>query len=131
MEELHEVAFRDTLGMSLYIPEHKIGSFNFVDLQEFSKEHQTAANMALVAVGMDPEEFAFQVQHRYGVKDPKPSVSNIIWRYKLKINKWWKLAVDGHQRTILPKFPKNRMKLKEFGTGGVSRAPFGAADDQL
>ena len=72
------MAFRDTLGMSLYIPEHKIGSFNFVDLQEFSKQHQTAANMALVAVGMDPEEFAFQVQHRYGVKDPKPSVSNII-----------------------------------------------------
>ena len=83
MEALHEVAFRDTLGNSLYIPEHKIGSFNFVDLQEFSKEHQTPANMAIVAVGTKPEEFAFQVQHRYGEKNPKPSVSNIIYEYNL------------------------------------------------
>ena len=78
MEALHEVTFRDTLGNSLYIPEYKIGSFNFVDLQEFAEEHQTPANMGIVAVGTEPEEFAFQVQHRYGGKNSKPSVSNII-----------------------------------------------------
>ena len=72
------MAFRDTLGMSLYIPEHKIGSYNWLELQEFSKQHQTPANMGIVAVGMEPEELMIQFQHRYRVKDAKPSVSNTI-----------------------------------------------------
>ena len=36
----------------------------------------------------------------------------------------------GHQHTILPNFPKNCMKLKEFGPpGGILRAPLRSATD--
>ena len=77
MEALHEVAYRDTLGMSLYIPEHKIGAYNYLMLQEFSNKHLTPGNMALVAVGTEPEEFVFQLGRRWGIKDAQPVV-NII-----------------------------------------------------
>ena len=54
----------------------------------------------------------------------------------MSVNTWWTLITyqwqiqdfpdegvptpqGGHQHTILPKFPKNCMKLKEFGSGGA------------
>ena len=53
IELLHEAAFRDTLGNSLYCPETNIPHMNISQLTEFMNLHYSAENIALVGIGVD------------------------------------------------------------------------------
>ncbi|KAK3586086.1 hypothetical protein CHS0354_033208 [Potamilus streckersoni] len=53
MELVHEAAFRDTLGQSLYAPAFKIGKYNPEQLMSFVHNQYTAGRIAVVGVGVD------------------------------------------------------------------------------
>jgi len=53
VELLHEAAFRDTLGRSLFIPQHNVGKFTNADLQAYCERNFTKGRLALVGVGVD------------------------------------------------------------------------------
>jgi ubiquinol-cytochrome c reductase core subunit 2 len=59
MEALHQAAFRNTLGRSLYIQPNRIASFNGAMLSQFVQDFYTAGNMAIVGVGVDHDQLAF------------------------------------------------------------------------
>jgi len=52
LELLHQAAFRDGLGNSLYCPANRIGSHSTAALQEFATKHFTANRAALVGIGV-------------------------------------------------------------------------------
>lgn len=52
-EALHQAAFRDGLGRSLYMPSYKIGSYTSEMLADYFLKNYTGSNMALVGVGID------------------------------------------------------------------------------
>jgi len=53
VELLHQAAFRDTLGRSLYMPEFMLGKLNHEDLQAYAESRFSAGNMAVVGLGVD------------------------------------------------------------------------------
>jgi len=53
VELLHEAAFRDTLGRSLFIPDYNIGKFSNLDLQDYCERNFSSGRVALVGVGID------------------------------------------------------------------------------
>ncbi|KAL8587809.1 hypothetical protein ACOMHN_021027 [Nucella lapillus] len=53
---LHQAAFRDTLGRSLYAPEHMVGKYSSEQLLHFMKTYFSAGRLALVGVGVDHEQ---------------------------------------------------------------------------
>jgi len=50
---LHAAAFRDTLGRSLYAPDHMIGKYDADTVQKFAEAHFAQGRLALVGVGVD------------------------------------------------------------------------------
>lgn len=69
LEAVHQAAYRDTLGRSLYMPEFKIGSFSPDMLKSFVSEHYTSGNLALVGLGVDHGDllaYAKKVLHNAG-----------------------------------------------------------------
>jgi len=67
MEGLHEVAFRDGLGRSLFMKDFLTGSHSPDVMAEFVNQHFVPANMAVVGVGVDHEEFLWKLQHQFGL----------------------------------------------------------------
>ena len=53
---LHQAAFRDTLGRSLYAPEYMIGKYSPEQLLHFMKTYISTNRIALVGVGVDHDE---------------------------------------------------------------------------
>ncbi|XP_066027045.1 cytochrome b-c1 complex subunit 2, mitochondrial [Pocillopora verrucosa] len=53
VEELHRVAFRKTLGNSLYCLPHRTGKFSSELLKEYTQECYVGQRMTLVGVGVD------------------------------------------------------------------------------
>ncbi len=82
MELLHEAAYRDTLGMSLYLNPRRIGMHDSEMLAEFAATHFVPSNMAIVGVGMDPEELAWQMKHTWGFGKDAPVVSKVAFRLR-------------------------------------------------
>ncbi len=74
MEALHSGAYRDTLGNSLYMPEHKIGSHSPDMMSQFMSNYYKPSNMAICATGVDHDEFVFQVQQKWGFTKDAPQV---------------------------------------------------------
>ena len=60
---LHQAAFRDTLGRSLYAPEHMVGHFSPEQLLHYMKGYFSAGRLALVGVGVDHCELMEQAKH--------------------------------------------------------------------
>ena len=60
LEMLHEAAYRNTLGRSLYAPEHLISSYSSEQLMGFLQRFYTQGKMALVGTGVDHEELVAQ-----------------------------------------------------------------------
>ncbi|GFR86388.1 mitochondrial-processing peptidase subunit alpha [Elysia marginata] len=56
VELLHSAAFRDTLGRSLYAPDHMIGKYNPEQIAQYVKTYFSAGRLALVGVGVCHEE---------------------------------------------------------------------------
>lgn len=52
-EALHKVAYRDTLGQSLYMRQEKVGSFTPQSLEAFVKSHYVSHNAAIAGIGVD------------------------------------------------------------------------------
>eukprot|EP00088_Acartia_fossae_P002638 TRINITY_DN11094_c0_g1_i1.p1 TRINITY_DN11094_c0_g1~~TRINITY_DN11094_c0_g1_i1.p1 ORF type:complete len:457 (-),score=182.33 TRINITY_DN11094_c0_g1_i1:163-1503(-) len=61
LELLHQAAFRSGLGNSLFCAEHKVGSHNPEQMQQFVSKHFTSGRAALVGVGVPHSELV-----RYG-----------------------------------------------------------------
>ncbi|KAK7506563.1 hypothetical protein BaRGS_00002038 [Batillaria attramentaria] len=59
---LHQAAFRDTLGRSLYAPEYMIGKYNSEQLLHYMKTYYSTGRVALVGVGVDHDELVAQAQ---------------------------------------------------------------------
>lgn len=53
MEGLHQAAYREGLGNSLYMPDYRLGSHSVDQLSQFLKTHYVPGNMAIVGVGVD------------------------------------------------------------------------------
>ncbi|XP_076451696.1 cytochrome b-c1 complex subunit 2, mitochondrial-like isoform X2 [Babylonia areolata] len=53
---LHQAAFRDALGRSLYAPEHMVGKYSPEQLMHFMKSYYSTGRLALVGVGISHEE---------------------------------------------------------------------------
>ena len=66
MEGLHQAAYRDGLGRSLFMPAHTVGSHTSDVMSAFVQAHYTPANMTIVGVGVDHEEFVYKLQHGFG-----------------------------------------------------------------
>ncbi|KAK3777520.1 hypothetical protein RRG08_044810 [Elysia crispata] len=56
VELLHCAAFRDTLGRSLYAPDHMVGKYNPAQLGQYVKTFFSTGRLALVGVGICHEE---------------------------------------------------------------------------
>jgi ubiquinol-cytochrome c reductase core subunit 2 len=54
-EALHQAAFRDGLGRSLYMPKHKVGSYTSEQLADYFLRNYTGSNMAFVGTGIDQD----------------------------------------------------------------------------
>jgi len=66
MEYLHQAAYRNTLGQSLFCPEHKLGAQQPDALNSFFKSHYKPSNMAIVATGCELSELIHSLQHVLG-----------------------------------------------------------------
>jgi len=53
IELLHQAAFRNTLGRSLYCPDFMVGGFSNLQLQEYCDKNFSSGRLALVGVGVD------------------------------------------------------------------------------
>jgi ubiquinol-cytochrome c reductase core subunit 2 len=53
IEALHKVAYRDTLGQSLYMRQEKVGKFSPQSLEAFVKSHYVSHNAAVTGIGVD------------------------------------------------------------------------------
>lgn len=60
---LHHAAFRDTLGRSLYAPEHSIGKYSPEQLLHYMKTYYSSGRMALVGIGVNHDDFVEMAQH--------------------------------------------------------------------
>ncbi|RUS73720.1 hypothetical protein EGW08_018526 [Elysia chlorotica] len=56
VELLHSAAFRDTLGRSLYAPDHMLGKYNPAQITQYVKSNFSTGRLALVGVGICHEE---------------------------------------------------------------------------
>ncbi len=83
-EAIHEAAYRNTLANSLYIRPHYIGVHDHEALEQFYKQHYIPSNMAVVALGTDVDELAFQIKQRWGWGQDVPQVRE--WRWRLLDN---------------------------------------------
>ncbi|KAL8558419.1 hypothetical protein ACOMHN_064766 [Nucella lapillus] len=59
---MHQAAFRDTLGRSLYAPEFMVGRYSPEQLLHFMKAYYSTGRLALVGVGVDHEEMVGYAQ---------------------------------------------------------------------
>lgn len=53
MELLHEAAFRDTLGHSIFCAPTRVGSVTHEQVMEYMKNRYTGSNIGLVGIGVD------------------------------------------------------------------------------
>lgn len=58
IEMIHQAAYRESLGNSLYIPPHNITKITLQQLEEFVASHYSSKNAVLVGVGVDHEELS-------------------------------------------------------------------------
>jgi len=72
VELLHEAAFRDTLGRSLFIPDHNIGKFSNINLQDYCERNFTSGRVALVGVGIDSNTLE-ALGSEFELYSPQPS----------------------------------------------------------
>lgn len=59
---LHQAAFRDTLGRSLYAPEHMVGKYSSEQLLHYMQTYVSAGRLALVGVGVDHDQLVAQAK---------------------------------------------------------------------
>jgi len=59
---LHAAAFRDTLGRSLYAPQHMLGKYQPEQLLHYMKANYTGGRVALVGVGVDHDALVAQAR---------------------------------------------------------------------
>jgi len=67
LEGLHRAAYREGLGTSLYMPQHKLGSHTPAVTADFIQAHYQPDNMAIVAMGVDHDPFVFHLTHTLGL----------------------------------------------------------------
>ncbi|XP_064626076.1 cytochrome b-c1 complex subunit 2, mitochondrial-like [Lineus longissimus] len=63
IELLHESAFRDTLGRSLYAPEFMVGHYDVDQIADYVNNHYTAGRMALVGIGIEHDDLLHYAKH--------------------------------------------------------------------
>ena len=76
MEMVHEAAFKDTLGRSLFAPAHFIPKFNQESLLSFHNQHFSPDRMALVGLGIDHENLV-AMGKKMGKKNPSSSAPSV------------------------------------------------------
>ena len=59
---LHQAAFRDTLGRSLYAPEYMLGKYTTEQLMHYIKNNYTTGRLALVGIGVDHDQLVAQAK---------------------------------------------------------------------
>lgn len=59
---LHQAAFRDTLGHSLYAPEYNIGKYHPDQLLHYMKTYFSTGRLALVGIGVNHDELITQAK---------------------------------------------------------------------
>eukprot|EP00916_Digyalum_oweni_P017939 GHVL01029766.1.p1 GENE.GHVL01029766.1~~GHVL01029766.1.p1 ORF type:complete len:456 (-),score=47.43 GHVL01029766.1:467-1834(-) len=59
---LHQAAFRDTLGRSLYAPDFMLGKYSTEQLLHFMKTYFSTGRLALVGVGVDHDDLLAQAK---------------------------------------------------------------------
>lgn len=75
VEALHAAAFRGGLGKSLYANTNKVGYFNSSVLQAFTSQHFSAANMAVVGLGVDHDQLLAYAKQIKPVGTASPAAS--------------------------------------------------------
>ena len=78
MDLLHEAAFRDTLGQSLYCEPARLAQMTHTDVMDYMKLQFTASNIGVVGVGVDHGTLIDSIQdveaYGEGKTENKPAV---------------------------------------------------------